>query len=214
MFAVTRTRPPRTGGFTLIEAAVVVAIMGILLAAGMPSMSGWLLGRKAIGAATFYQDAFLLARNTAIAHNSHSRLVLTTNAISGKQDWQVDICFANGTTCDSTTGGWSTVSAAADKDPDTSKLFRSIARSADSLPPASVMTLTIAAPVTATSVYFTPLGWVDTSVTTPLLTGLDLAPPASRPNAFAKIGVRLTLGGQAVICNPAAASTDARRCPS
>ncbi|KQV40153.1 Tfp pilus assembly protein FimT/FimU [Massilia sp. Root335] len=206
------TRPRQARGFTLIEAVVVVAIMCIVLSVGLPSMSNWLLGRKALAAAVFYQDAFTLARNTAIAHNSHSRLVLTENAVNGKMDWRVDICFpTSGIPCNGDTGTWSTATTAADGDPDPDQVFRSIGRSAEAMPGEGDLALAVN-PSGATEVYFTPLGWVDTSVA-PRLARIGLAPALTRANAFAPLAVVLTLAGIATICDPSAAAHDVRGCP-
>jgi len=208
--AVPPRRPARA--FTLIEAAVVVAIMGILLAIGLPSMANWLLGRKALAAAVFYQDGLTLARNSAIAHNSHSRLVLSENAANGKMDWRVDICFpTSDTPCNDDAGSWSTTTTDADNDPDPAHGFRSIARGAGTMPGEGDLALTVG-PSGATEVYFTPLGWVDTTVA-PHLTRIDLAPALGRANAFAPLSVVLTLAGIASVCNPAAAAHDVRGCP-
>lgn len=45
------------GGFTLIEAVVALAVMAVLLAVGIPNLSGWLQARKAAAAAAFYTPA-------------------------------------------------------------------------------------------------------------------------------------------------------------
>lgn len=209
----TIATPRRQGrGFTLIEAIVVVAIIGITLSVGLPSMSNWLLGRKALAAAVFYQDGFTLARNTAIAHNSHSRLVLSENAANGKMDWRVDICFpTSGMPCSDDAGSWSTATTAADNDPDPARGFRSIARSAGTMPGENDLDQAVS-PSGATEVYFTPLGWVDTTVA-PHLTRIDMAPALARANAFAPLAVVLTLAGVATICDPAAPAHDVRGCP-
>jgi type IV fimbrial biogenesis protein FimT len=209
-FPATPRRPAR--GFTLIEAIVAVAIMCIMLAVGMPSMSNWMLGRKALAAAVFYQEGLTLARNSAIAHNSHSRLVLSENAANGKMDWRVDICFPTwDLPCDDVSGGWSTATTPAANDPDPAQLFRSVARSAATMPGEDSLDQAVS-PSGATTVYFTPLGWVDTTVT-PYLTRIDLAPALARANAFAPRSVVLTLAGIASICDPAAAAHDVRGCP-
>lgn len=202
-------------GFTLIEVLVVVAIMGIMLSVGLPSMSRWLLGRKAVSAAVFYQEGYQLARDTAVAHNSHSRLVFTTNATNSKKDWRVDICFTDGVSlCDAANGSWSTVGSAAANDPVTvaANQFLSVQRLAQGMPTAADMTLTVGPNVNAKAVYFTPLGWIDTAVT-PSLTQIDLAPSAARANAFTPLRVKLTLGGVAVVCQPSYAVPDVRGCP-
>lgn len=199
-------------GFTLIEAVVVVAIMSIMLVVGMPTMSNWLLGRKALAAAVFYQEGFALARSTAIAHNAHSRLVMSDNAANGKLDWRVDICFpATGVVCDDSNGSWSTVSADDPNDPDPAKAFRSIARNAEALPDADTLQQAVT-PSGADEIYFTQLGWVDGTVT-PRVTRIDLAPSLTRPGAFKRLAVVVPLSGIAVVCETDAAAGDVRGCP-
>ena len=203
-------------GFTLIEALVVVAIMGTLLAVGMPAMSNWLLGRKAMAAAVFYQEGFALARNMAITHGSHSRLVLTENTANGKLDWRVDICFPNnGKVCDANnTTGWSTAGASAAYDPDSADAahkFRSIVRSAEAMPDDSTMQQDVE-PSGASTIHFNQMGWVDGTVT-PRVTRIDLSPALTRPGAFQKVAIAVPLSGIAVICDPSAAASDVRGCP-
>lgn len=208
--------PPRSArGFTLIEALVVVAIMSIMLAIGMPSMSNWLLSRKAMSAAVFYQDGFALARNTAIAHNAHTRLVLTENATSGKLDWRVDLCFpvADGgvVRCDDNNSDWSTKDAWADNDPNKSAQSKSVVRMATGMPTDDTLIQDVS-PSGATEVFFTPLGWVDTTISQQVK-AIDLSPSASRTSAFKPIRVALTLSGIASICDPSVQQPDARGCP-
>lgn len=203
-------RPAR--GFTLIEAVVALAVMAVLLAVGIPSMSGWLQARKAAAAAAFYKEGFQLARAQAVGHNSASRLVLTENTVTGQMDWQVDICFPTPSTpCNDGSGSWSTTSAAAGADPDQAQGFRSVVRSADSLPSTSAMMLSLS-PSGADAVYFTPLGWIDGSVS-PRIGRIDLAPALGRQGAFRPLAVVLTLAGTASICDPRVAAQDSRGCP-
>jgi type IV fimbrial biogenesis protein FimT len=199
-------------GFTLIEAVVALAIMAVLMSVGIPSMSGWLQARKAAAAASFYKEGFQLARSQAVTHNSASRLVLTENSSSGQMNWQVDICFPTpATPCNVDSGSWSTIAAAADSDPDGEQGFRSVARSADSLPGTNVLMLSLT-PSGADAVYFTPLGWVDGSIS-PRIQRIDLAPAPGRSGAFPAQAVVLTLAGTASICDPGVASHDSRGCP-
>lgn len=206
-------RPARRApGLTAIEAMVVIAIMGILLGVGMPAMSNFLLAKKAGAALDFYRDGLVMARNQAIAHNSASRLVLTENPANGQMDWQVDLCFPDAATrCDDASSAWSTPTAAASGDPDQSGGFRSVARSAATLP--SQDALVVAAdPDGAAGVYFTPLGWVDATVT-PRVQRIAVAPAAGRSGAFPRAAVAVTLAGMANNCDPAAAAHTARACP-
>jgi type IV fimbrial biogenesis protein FimT len=190
---------------------MVVAVLGILLAVGIPSMSNWLLTRKAGDAAGFYKDGLAMARSQAVSHNSASRLVLIDNA-NGQMDWRVDICFpTNSVPCTDSTGSWSSTSAPSADDPDGAGGFRSLLRSASNLPPSTAMVSSVL-PEGADDVYFTPLGWVDGRVT-PRISRITLAPSARRGGAFAPMAVALTLGGVATICNPNPADGSPRKCP-
>jgi type IV fimbrial biogenesis protein FimT len=199
-------------GFTLIEAVVALAIMAVLMAVGIPTMSTWMQSRKAAAAASFYKEGFQLARAQAVTHNSASRLVLIDNAVSGQMDWRVDICFPTPSTpCNENSTGWSTAATAAAADPDQAKGFRSVSRSADGLPTTHAMMLTLADDG-AEAVYFTSLGWVDSSIS-PRITRIDLAPALGREDAFRPLAVVLTLAGTASICDPKVAAHDSRGCP-
>jgi len=198
-------------GFTFVEIAAVLAVLGILLAVGVPSMSSWMLARKADDAAGFYKDGFMLARSQAVAHNSASRMVLIDNA-NGQMDWRVDICFPTpAVPCSDTSGSWSTTAAVAGDDPDQTGGFRSVLRSAGTLPNSRALVSTIE-PVGAEEVYFTPLGWVDSRVS-PRVQAIAVAPARSRTGAFAPMKVALTLGGIAGICDPGAAAHSPKGCP-
>ena len=204
------------GGFTIIEAAIALAVMAVVMAVGIPNMSNWLQARKATAAGSFYKEGFQLARAQAVVHNGASRLVLSQNATSGQMDWRVDICFPTpAVPCNQGSGGWSTADAAASGDPDQTHGFRSVSRSADALPSTSAMQLTLTSDDTssaASEVYFTPLGWVDGTIS-PRVARIDVAPPSAATGAFRPLAVVLTLAGTASICDPNAALHDSRKCP-
>lgn len=202
----------RPHGFTLVELVIGLAIASILLGVGIPAMSGWLENMRTASAGDFYADGLRLAHQQAVSHNGVARFVLTENATNGQLDWQVDLCYPSATTpCNATSGSWSSVSAPASDDPNGSAGFKSVFRSAAALPPSAVMQYQLS-PDGATSVYFAPSGWVDTTVT-PALTRITLAPPAARPGSFPTQAVALTLAGMAAKCDPTVSVPDTRACP-
>lgn len=199
----------RAAGFTLIESMVALAIFGILLAVGVPRMTDWVSATKAANAAGFYAEGFATARTQALANNSQSRLVFTTNA-NGQPDWQVDICFRSTATPCSTEGDWSTRDTAAKGAPAGAVNFRSIRRTAEVLPSSAVLKVTLD-PGNGKDVYFTPLGWVDGARANPV-TRIDLAPPTGKEGTFRKSAVVLTMLGVASVCDPDVGPGDSRRC--
>lgn len=206
--------PPRRrahAGFTLMEAMVALVIMGITLAVGVPSMSGWLQESRARGAVEFYADGFKLARAEALKHNAASRILLTDNASNGQMDWQVDLCFPTASVpCSSESGTWSSTTTIAAGDPEGTSGFKSVFRPAV-LPGTGLLALTLS-PSGATDVYFTSLGWVDT-VFSPRLQRIGLAPAAGHAGAFPRSAVVITLAGLATKCDPDVAASDSRACP-
>lgn len=198
-------------GYTLIEVMVGIAILGTLLAVGIPSMTNWILANKARAASEFYVDGLSTARRQAVAHNARSRFVLTPGA-NGQYDWQIDLCFpAPGTPCTDTVGNWSGTAAAAAGDPEGVTGFRSVFRSAASLPPTDALRPTVA-PEGANAVYFTELGWVDTTIGDRLAL-LRLDPSAALADDVRAAAVAVTLAGMAAKCDPATAAPDSRACP-
>lgn len=199
-------------GFTLLEAMVVIAIIGVLMAVGIPNMREWLGNTAANGAAQFYAEGFRLAKGQALANNSRSRLVFTENQQSGQLDWQVDVCFpVAGDPCDAGSSNWSDVDEPAPTpthiDVKTSSVFRSSA----GLPAPNAVRVTPEGE--ARAVYFTELGWVDGSK--PALTHLDFAPGSTEDDAepaFRPTAVVLTLAGAVVVCRPDL-DGDSRSCP-
>jgi type IV fimbrial biogenesis protein FimT len=199
-------------GFTLMEAMIALVIMGILLAVGLPNMSGWLRNSRAASAAEFYADGIKTARGEALRHNSASRFVLTENARTGQMDWQVDICFPTAAApCNEDSGSWSTRTASAAGDPEGATGFKSIFRAAADLPNASVLAQSLS-PSGATDIYFTSLGWLD-STFPQQLRSIDLAPAAGHAGEFPTSSLRVTLAGMASKCDPTVAAGDSRMCP-
>jgi type IV fimbrial biogenesis protein FimT len=67
-------------GFTLIELMVVVAIVAILAALGMPSFSAWVANAKVRTVAESLQSDFRLAQAEAVRRNRQVAFVLTNSS--------------------------------------------------------------------------------------------------------------------------------------
>lgn len=212
MFQLTGCRRVAAGGFTLLEIMIALAILGVMLAVGMPAMSTWTQVSKARSAVGFYSEGFALARQQAIAHNAFSRIRLTQNAANDQNDWQVDICFPTAAApCTADTGGWSTAAAAAAGDPEMANGFRSVARAATGLPQTTVL-MPERLPAGASSVYFNSGGWVDTSIAQ-RMTALRFAPVGSYQDQLRPVAIVIGLAGTAITCDPSAVLPDSRACP-
>lgn len=205
-------RARRAAGFTMIEAMVALAIFGILLAVGIPSMSSWMMANKVRAASEFYMEGFRTARQQAIAHNAASRIVLSANQTTGQMDWQVDICFPTAAApCEKTSANWSTASTMAPGDPDPSTPFKSLRRSADILPSDKVIAPTLF-PLGASAVYYNGLGWVNTGLGNNL-TQLRLDPRPAYVSQLPTSAISITLAGMPNRCDVEAVLPDSRACP-
>lgn len=205
-------RARRQSGFTLIEALVALAVMSILVAVGVRKMQSWVLNSKAAAAVEFYAEGFRLARLQAVTHNSASRITFSPNATSGQMDWQVDLCFPTpAVPCNTVSSVWSSTTTIAGGDPEGAGAFKSVFRGADALPPASQMALVLA-PAGATVIYYTPLGWVDTTFGQ-RLQSVAMAPSTTQTGAFPARSLVVNLSGMVAKCDTNAALHDSRRCP-
>lgn len=68
MLTAARSRP-RQGGFTLIEFAVALAVIGLLMAAVLPVAGDWLRSVRVRNVAESIQNGMQIARNEAVRRN-------------------------------------------------------------------------------------------------------------------------------------------------
>jgi type IV fimbrial biogenesis protein FimT len=199
-------------GFTLLELLVTLTIFAIMLAIGIPNASNWLLANRARAASEFYAEGFSMARRQAVSRNAFGRISLTPNVNNGQLDWQVDLCFPQpGVPCSANSGNWSTTTATAAADPMGNNGYLSVYRAADALPPVEVLQPSTL-PVGSSQVYYTSVGWVDTTAPQQL-TQLRLDPAARYAGDVPVVALVVTLAGMATKCNPTLPTTDNRACP-
>jgi type IV fimbrial biogenesis protein FimT len=214
MFQLIHMKPARAqAGVTFVELAIGLAIVAIVMAVGMPVMSNWVVTNKAASAAEFYADGFAMARREAVARNASARIVLAPNVTNGQMDWRVDVCYpAADVRCTDASGNWSSTSTPASNDPlGATAGYKSVFRDAGALPQSDVLLPSIE-PAGASEIYFTALGWVDTTIEN-RLTRIRLDPATRYANEIPVAAVAVALAGMATKCNPTLSAPDSRACP-
>ena len=178
----------RARGFTLIEAVIVIAILGFLAALGMPQMAAWLQGANVKSAAEFYTEGLRLARVEAVRRNAASRFRINTPDANG---WSVDWCQPTTTIpCNSGSGAWNNVNA------QSGSAFGNV-------------TLTVC-PGGAADVIYTAVGWVNMLGAAPV-SALRIDPP--NVTAVKSAQVEINLSGIVSNCDPSIANVaDSRHC--
>ena len=74
--------PAQQRGFTLVEACIVMAVLGIITTSAAPSMQGFIDTRRLDGAATQLATDIQYVRSEAVARNQPVRLSFYSNAES------------------------------------------------------------------------------------------------------------------------------------
>lgn len=183
--------PHRQHGFTLIEMAVTVSMLGLLLAAAAPSITDWLRNSRIRSVATSVQTGLQKARMEAIRRNQPVRFSLVTDACAlsnGGVAWVVSLNDPSGKCAETNK----------DADP------MIIDKSGSAVGAGSVV---VAA--NADSVSFNGFGQVTGAA--PITTiGIDNAVDG---NDYRNLRVVVGSGGTVRMCDPAVTdATDPRRC--
>ncbi len=75
-------------GITMMEIMVTLAIVAIVLAVGIPSLSTWVQNNQVKSTAQSLLTGLQLARGTAVSQNTQAQFTLTGTS-AGSADWQV-----------------------------------------------------------------------------------------------------------------------------
>lgn len=174
----------RSGGFTLVELMVTVALLAILATLGIPSFQAWIQNTKIRTAAESIQNGLQIARAEAVKRNTPVQFVLD----GGNSAWTVRCLTA--AQCADLAGGVVETRAASD------------GSSADII----IATL----PATSDTVEFNNFGGINTSPVP--FTQIDVnsnASAADRP-----LRVTLGVGGNTRLCDPytGLSASDPRKC--
>ena len=190
-------------GVTLIELLVGLAIVAILLALGLPSLSGYLANSKIRAAASNFSADMQFARAESIQRNGGVGLLLTSDAPTG----------ANAATAAPSAAGpnwmvrWFNPNAASAVPPTPTYTMLTGKAAAE-----GATQVVLAGPVS--SVNFSSLGATDQAA----MVSFDFSNPSS--GACVAVGgpmrclrVQVTAGGQVRVCDPAVTTAgDSRTC--
>lgn len=96
-------RPRRESGTNIVELVAVIAVLGILLAAAVPSLYGYMLAHRVSDGAGAFLRSLMLARSEALKRNRPVQVCATSNgsscdsAVSWESGWIVYVdANANG----------------------------------------------------------------------------------------------------------------------
>lgn len=175
----------RLQGLSLIEILVVVAIVAVLAAAGIPSFNDWIQNTQIRTAAESIASGLQNARAEAIRRGTPIEFTLTGNGGAGETGWQI-VERNTGTILQTVTPGEG-------------------ARNA----------MLTATPGDARTVTFSSLGRVATSNGdgTSALTQINIDNPNMNASTSRDLQIGISTGGSIRMCDPAAnETTDPRKC--
>lgn len=179
----------KSSGFTLVEMLIVIAIIGIATALGLPSYRAWIHNTQARNAAESIQGGLQKARAEAVKSNKNVEFVLGTSPF-----WKIQLpgnikpCTEIGTTmleCSTTEGAKNVTSTAS---------------------PAGATTITFSN--FGTVVPNAPVG----GSVPPTLTQVELASSMLEAADQKKLRVMIGVAGNVRMCDPDLPLTDPRSC--
>ncbi len=193
----------RGRGFSLVEMLVVLVIMAILLGLGLPSYRVYMANQKVLSTAEVFMAGLQMARGEAVKLNRRTEFLLTDDA-------PIPASVDSATT--SATGrNW--IVRVLPVAPATTNTFIEGKSGAEGSGAATSAASPIAVTGSVASITFDgfgmPVGLAATATfdfSNPLAGTCAPAGPVRCPQ------VRISRGGQARLCDPAAAATDTRSC--
>ncbi|MBL8517335.1 MAG: GspH/FimT family pseudopilin [Betaproteobacteria bacterium] len=175
----------RTSGFSLIELMIAIAVLGALLAAGVPAFMNWIQNSQIRVAAESVRNGLQLARTEAVRLNTRVRFQLT----------------------EATESGWK-VNPLDDPDRDPPIAIRTHSDGSGNVTVAAL-------PAGSAEIVFEPLGTVSNSGGTAPLARIDFSNPLiTSTDDRRELRIIISSNGQAKMCDPKVlTSNDPRKCP-
>lgn len=203
------TLPPRSRGFTLVEMAITLAILGFLLAAALPSIGVWMDNTKIRSVAESIQNGIQHARAEAVRQNKSVSFWLVSTDASGN--------LGGNCSLDNTSGSWvvsvDSPIGQCDASPSTTATpFLVVARAAgESMGRVRVTSVQSDGTTAGTTLTFNPFGRVTNidAITQVDVTGLDA------DTEYRNLRVLINSTGMVRMCDPRVTNTnDPRICPT
>jgi type IV fimbrial biogenesis protein FimT len=174
----------RARGFTIVEIGITLAVLGILIALGLPSFTAWIDNARIRTTAHSVQGGVQLARAEAVRRNLS--VVFVLGGASGPSEWTVSALTPGGPVPMQTRSGQE----------------------------GAITVVVAIAPAGANTLTFNGLGRVvnpngDGSAA---ITQVDLCSGAPTPDTR-KLRIVVGAGGTLRMCDPAVAAGDSRACP-
>jgi type IV fimbrial biogenesis protein FimT len=211
-------------GFTLVEVLISIAVLGVLIALGVPGFGEWLQNQQIRAAADATLNGLQVARGEAVRRNAPVRFVLvsdlTSNCILPSDPLGTPAPLSWVVSLDDPTGACDAVTF---KDEVPAPPVRILQRrtnaegSPNSLATVAFVPAPPAAPVAqaANTVTFSPLGNVIANAdASKSIVRIDVTNPSVAAGAVRPLRIAVNPGGSARMCDPALAASDPRGCPA